>query len=226
MTEDFENELRRRLAPVDAPEGFAERVMRALPADVKPAVITVTAHAATFLDAAVRHADRTRRLAAGRGDAGSLFGRAARAARRTAKDSKPAANSCRRCASPATSSISPIKPFRARRRRTLRRIVHERPSRIHPRCAASGRTRVRGIEGTVESAGVRRARRQGQRNGDRDVRCEDAGLRGGLAQQRGSRAGDGQETRHLAHGSLRAPLHLRHRLCVSQSATSRACAVS
>ena len=40
MTEDFENELRRRLAPVDAPEGFAERVMRALPADVKPAVIT------------------------------------------------------------------------------------------------------------------------------------------------------------------------------------------
>ena len=40
MTEDFENELRRRLAPVDAPEGFAERVMRALPTDVKPAVIT------------------------------------------------------------------------------------------------------------------------------------------------------------------------------------------
>jgi hypothetical protein len=39
MTEDFENELRRRLAPVDAPEGFAERVMRALPTDVKPAVI-------------------------------------------------------------------------------------------------------------------------------------------------------------------------------------------
>jgi hypothetical protein len=40
MTHDFENELRRRLAPVDAPEGFAERVLRALPADVKPAVIT------------------------------------------------------------------------------------------------------------------------------------------------------------------------------------------
>ena len=40
MTEDFENELRRRLAPVDAPEGFADRVMRALPSDVKPAVIT------------------------------------------------------------------------------------------------------------------------------------------------------------------------------------------
>jgi len=40
MTEEFENELRRRLAPVDAPEGFADRVMRALPADVKPAVIT------------------------------------------------------------------------------------------------------------------------------------------------------------------------------------------
>jgi hypothetical protein len=40
MTYDFENELRRRLAPVDAPEGFAERVLRALPADVKPAVIS------------------------------------------------------------------------------------------------------------------------------------------------------------------------------------------
>jgi len=40
MTEDIENELRRRLRPVEAPEGFADRVMRALPADVKPAVIT------------------------------------------------------------------------------------------------------------------------------------------------------------------------------------------
>ena len=39
MTEDFENELRRSLRPVDAPEGFAERVMRALPPDVKPAAI-------------------------------------------------------------------------------------------------------------------------------------------------------------------------------------------
>ena len=40
MTEDFENELRRRLRPLDAPDGFAERVLRALPADVKPTVIT------------------------------------------------------------------------------------------------------------------------------------------------------------------------------------------
>ncbi len=39
MNEDFETELRRRLAPVDAPEGFADRVLRALPADAKPAVI-------------------------------------------------------------------------------------------------------------------------------------------------------------------------------------------
>ena len=39
MTEEFENELRRRLRPVDAPEGFAERLMRALPTDVKPAVV-------------------------------------------------------------------------------------------------------------------------------------------------------------------------------------------
>ena len=40
MTEDIENELRRRLRPVEAPEGFADRVMRALPAEVNPAVIT------------------------------------------------------------------------------------------------------------------------------------------------------------------------------------------
>jgi len=39
MTEEIENELRRLLKPVDAPEGFADRVMRALPADVKPAVV-------------------------------------------------------------------------------------------------------------------------------------------------------------------------------------------
>lgn len=39
MTEDFENELRRRLRPVDAPEGFAERVMRALPTEATPAVV-------------------------------------------------------------------------------------------------------------------------------------------------------------------------------------------
>jgi len=43
MTE-VENELRRRLRPVDAPQGFADRVMRALPADTKPvAVITMPA---------------------------------------------------------------------------------------------------------------------------------------------------------------------------------------
>ena len=39
MTEEIENELRRRLRPVEAPEGFAERVLRALPADAKPAVV-------------------------------------------------------------------------------------------------------------------------------------------------------------------------------------------
>ena len=32
MNEEFENRLRRALRPVDAPAGFAERVMRALPA--------------------------------------------------------------------------------------------------------------------------------------------------------------------------------------------------
>ena len=32
MNENFENELRRALRPVDAPDGFTERLMRALPA--------------------------------------------------------------------------------------------------------------------------------------------------------------------------------------------------
>jgi anti-sigma factor RsiW len=35
MNETFEDELRRRLRPVNAPEGFADRVMRALPPDAK-----------------------------------------------------------------------------------------------------------------------------------------------------------------------------------------------
>ena len=39
MTEEFENELRRHLRPVDAPEGFADRVLRALPTEVKPATV-------------------------------------------------------------------------------------------------------------------------------------------------------------------------------------------
>jgi negative regulator of sigma E activity len=34
--ENFEDELRRRLRPVDAPEGFAERLMAALPVERKP----------------------------------------------------------------------------------------------------------------------------------------------------------------------------------------------
>jgi len=40
MTE-LENELRRLLRPVDAPAGFADRVMRSLPEHPKPAAITV-----------------------------------------------------------------------------------------------------------------------------------------------------------------------------------------
>jgi len=40
MTEQFEDELRRRLRPVDAPEGFADRVMRSLPTDAKPALVS------------------------------------------------------------------------------------------------------------------------------------------------------------------------------------------
>jgi hypothetical protein len=40
MTYDFENELRRQLRPVDAPEGFADRLMKALPVNVNPVVAT------------------------------------------------------------------------------------------------------------------------------------------------------------------------------------------
>jgi hypothetical protein len=43
---DLERELRRRLAPVDAPEGFTERLMRALPAERKPTVVAFTPRAA------------------------------------------------------------------------------------------------------------------------------------------------------------------------------------
>jgi len=41
MNENFEDELRRRLRPVDAPEGFADRVMRALPAEARPVVVAL-----------------------------------------------------------------------------------------------------------------------------------------------------------------------------------------
>lgn len=37
MSENFENELRRALRPLDAPAGFTERVMRSLPATREPA---------------------------------------------------------------------------------------------------------------------------------------------------------------------------------------------
>jgi negative regulator of sigma E activity len=38
---NFERELRRRLAPVDAPAGFTERLMAALPAERKPTVVAL-----------------------------------------------------------------------------------------------------------------------------------------------------------------------------------------
>lgn len=41
MTEDFENQLRRALRPVDAPEGFAERLMQRLPEREKPVVVAL-----------------------------------------------------------------------------------------------------------------------------------------------------------------------------------------
>ena len=39
MNENFEDDLRRRLRPVHAPEGFAERLMAALPPEKKSAVV-------------------------------------------------------------------------------------------------------------------------------------------------------------------------------------------
>lgn len=39
MNEEFENRLRRAMRPVDAPAGFAERVMCALPAQAAPAPV-------------------------------------------------------------------------------------------------------------------------------------------------------------------------------------------
>jgi len=46
MNENFEDELRRRLRAVDAPEGFAERLMAALPAEHKPTVVPFVPKAA------------------------------------------------------------------------------------------------------------------------------------------------------------------------------------
>jgi hypothetical protein len=41
MKDQFEDELRHQLRPVDAPAGFAERVLRALPADTRPALVSI-----------------------------------------------------------------------------------------------------------------------------------------------------------------------------------------
>ena len=38
--ENFEDDLRGALRPVDAPDGFTERLMRALPADSRPALVS------------------------------------------------------------------------------------------------------------------------------------------------------------------------------------------
>jgi hypothetical protein len=40
MTDEFENELRRLMRPVDAPEGLTERIMAALPTRVAAATVT------------------------------------------------------------------------------------------------------------------------------------------------------------------------------------------
>jgi hypothetical protein len=41
MTDEFENQLRHALRPVDAPEGFAERLMKRLPGRAKPVVVAL-----------------------------------------------------------------------------------------------------------------------------------------------------------------------------------------
>ena len=45
MSENFENELRRALRPLDAPAGFTDKVMRALPATREPSPIEPRAEA-------------------------------------------------------------------------------------------------------------------------------------------------------------------------------------
>jgi hypothetical protein len=42
----FESELRRRLRPVDAPDGFTDRLMAALPAERPPTVVALAPRAA------------------------------------------------------------------------------------------------------------------------------------------------------------------------------------
>jgi hypothetical protein len=41
MTDEFENQLRRAMRPVDAPEGFAERLMKRLPEREKPVLVAL-----------------------------------------------------------------------------------------------------------------------------------------------------------------------------------------
>ena len=41
MNDDFENQLRRALRPVEAPEGFAERLMKRLPEGARPVVVAL-----------------------------------------------------------------------------------------------------------------------------------------------------------------------------------------
>ena len=41
MTDEFENQLRRALRPVDAPEGFTERLMKRLPEKTRPVVVAL-----------------------------------------------------------------------------------------------------------------------------------------------------------------------------------------
>jgi hypothetical protein len=94
MNENFEDELRRRLRAVDAPEGFAERLMAALPPDRKSTVVA-------FIPKASRP---VRQFGVPAALAASLLGavffgmHVANERRAAATDRHPQANSsCRRC---------------------------------------------------------------------------------------------------------------------------------
>jgi hypothetical protein len=108
---DFEDELRRQLRPVDAPQGFADRVMRALPVDDRPALVSSTPSQKSGFKR-VRQFGMPAALAASL-LAAVLLGQYAaveRNLRAEREGAKPVSSSCKRCVSPARSSISPIKP--------------------------------------------------------------------------------------------------------------------
>ncbi len=72
------------------------------------------------------------------------------------------------------------------------------------------------VEGTVAHSGIRRARRQGQRNRDGDARCQSAGHGCRFLSNDDPEQAAAKKLVHLADRHLRAPLHVRIRLRLSQ----------